>query len=507
MRSGSRHRGEAGGGWSGFPPLLATDGRIHKGDCDMTGAIFARGSCRAFKSLTWLALVGGVMALGAGAAMAQPGPPRNLKVSVTGADMATLTWDAPSGGDTVHAYQYRSWDTSGEAAAWATDNSNDNTSRTQPLTSLPSGARVRFEVRACGAGDPDPASTPASDRRKCGPAIGSTHTLMDPLAAPTTVTATPGNGQVVLTWSAVTDAVAYEYRYGTSSTVSRATWMRKTGARRVVIGDLTNAEEYTFAVRTVNAAGGVSATPTTATATPAGLPSAPRNLQLELGQVAGGAQPVTLTWDAPLNDGGATIDGYDYRKTGDSWTRVSGGGSAYSYTDSIDPEVEYVFEVRAVNATGAGPAASTDPLAGALTFTPTTQADIPATVGTALTAVMLPAASGGTGSISYMTTAPPAGLTFTAGTRTISGTPTGPAGPTAVTYTATDGATPAATASLMFNIVVAAAGTTPTTTTGTDGVISKIVVGDPKTDAPNQDDWREAGPSNRGHGRQADRHG
>ena len=50
MRSGSRHRGEAGGGWSGFPPLLATNGRIHKGDCDMrTGAIFARGSCRALK--------------------------------------------------------------------------------------------------------------------------------------------------------------------------------------------------------------------------------------------------------------------------------------------------------------------------------------------------------------------------------------------------------------------------------------------------------------------------
>ena len=70
MRSGSRHRGEAGGGWLfGFPPLLATDGRNHKGDCDMrTGAIFARGSCRALK---WMALVGMVFALGAGSAAAQ----------------------------------------------------------------------------------------------------------------------------------------------------------------------------------------------------------------------------------------------------------------------------------------------------------------------------------------------------------------------------------------------------------------------------------------------------
>ena len=71
MRSGSRHRGEAGGGWLfGFPPLLATDGRIHKGDCDMrNGAIFARGSCRALK---WMALFGVVFALGAGQAFAQP---------------------------------------------------------------------------------------------------------------------------------------------------------------------------------------------------------------------------------------------------------------------------------------------------------------------------------------------------------------------------------------------------------------------------------------------------
>ncbi len=90
MRSGSRHRGEAGGGWLfGFPPLLATDGRIHKGDCEMrTGAIFARGSCRALK---WMALVGMVFALGAVEAAAQ-------------LSNGTLTIDAPDpreGGSTT----------------------------------------------------------------------------------------------------------------------------------------------------------------------------------------------------------------------------------------------------------------------------------------------------------------------------------------------------------------------------------------------------------------------
>ena len=70
MRSGSRrHRGEAGGGGFKFPPLLATNGRIHKGDCDMrTGAIFARGSCRA---LAWVAALAAAAVIGHGEAAAQ----------------------------------------------------------------------------------------------------------------------------------------------------------------------------------------------------------------------------------------------------------------------------------------------------------------------------------------------------------------------------------------------------------------------------------------------------
>ncbi len=131
--------------------------------------------------------------------------------------------------------------------------------------------------------------------------------------------------------------------------------------------------------------------------------------------------------------------------TADWGTRLDGGTTSDSRTIR-DPD---------------GPAPT------ALTFGSATQDDISATVGTALTAVALPAASGGTGDISYTTTTLPAGLTFAAATRTISGTPTGPAGTTAVTYTATDSATPtAASVTLDFDIVVAPAGTTPPTGAG-----------------------------------------
>ena len=81
-------RGEAGGGWSGFPPLLATRGRIHKGDGDMRiGAIFARGSCRALK---WMVMLGALSVLGSAQAFAQTPMVESATYTATGTAV-TLT--------------------------------------------------------------------------------------------------------------------------------------------------------------------------------------------------------------------------------------------------------------------------------------------------------------------------------------------------------------------------------------------------------------------------------
>ncbi len=77
--------------------------------------------------------------------------------------------------------------------------------------------------------------------------------------------------------------------------------------------------------------------------------------------------------------------------------------------------------------------------------------DLSGTAGTALTAVELPAASGGSGDVAYSVSELPAGLSFDAATRTVSGTPEA-AGVTEVTYTATDSA--GATAELTFSITI-----------------------------------------------------
>ena len=77
--------------------------------------------------------------------------------------------------------------------------------------------------------------------------------------------------------------------------------------------------------------------------------------------------------------------------------------------------------------------------------------DVASTAGTAVSAMELPAASGGEGDITYSVSELPAGLTFDAATRTVSGTPEAE-GTTEVTYTATDGA--GATVTLTFSITV-----------------------------------------------------
>ena len=82
---------------------------------------------------------------------------------------------------------------------------------------------------------------------------------------------------------------------------------------------------------------------------------------------------------------------------------------------------------------------------------------------TAITDLVLPAATGGNSPLTYsLSPALPAGLTFTAATRTISGTPSAAAAEATYTYTVTDA--DGDTDTIQFSITVAASGRTITAT-------------------------------------------
>jgi endoglucanase Acf2/fibronectin type 3 domain-containing protein len=167
-------------------------------------------------------------------------------------------------------------------------------------------------------------------------------------STPTGLSATAGNAQVSLSWSASSGATSYNvYRSSTSGgegTTPIATGL--TGTNYTNTG-LTNGTKYYFTVAAVNAAG-TSAQSTEASATPQlPLPGTPTGLTA----TSGNAQ-VALTWTASSNAASYNV----YRGTtagGESATPVATGITSTSYTDTgLTNGTTYYYKVAAVNSTG-----------------------------------------------------------------------------------------------------------------------------------------------------------
>ena len=189
--------------------------------------------------------------------------------------------------------------------------------------------------------------------------------------APAGFTATAGDTEVALSWSAPTNTggvaiTHYQYRYVAGTTVPLSTDWRevpdsdndgsRADERRVTVTGLVNGTQYAFEVRAVNSVGeGLEAV---ATATPAENSDQP-NVVLELrAQTGDGA--VTLEWGAPaLSGSGGNIVRYEYRyaagsavPANSSWDSVEASRYPFVYFSGLENGRRYAFEVRAVNSNG-----------------------------------------------------------------------------------------------------------------------------------------------------------
>ena len=149
----------------------------------------------------------------------------------------------------------------------------------------------------------------------------------------------------------------YEVRHARGSTVPSGTAWGDVGLVLAhTVASLTNARQYTFEVRAVNAANRAGP-PARVQATPeenADAPSAVRNLRAVVG-----ATEVRLYWNTPVRQGDSRISRYEVRKfqgstipAGARWVRLAhytGNGAGFL---DLDNGEEYTFEVRAVNASG-----------------------------------------------------------------------------------------------------------------------------------------------------------
>lgn len=189
-----------------------------------------------------------------------PGKPVGL-TAAAGDTQVTLNWTSPTDGGPVDGYAYRQSEDEGNTwGPWHNMTASDANTTDFAVTGLTNGKTYTFEIIAHNDGGDSDLSDQASARP------------VPPLPnAPSNLTATAGEAEVVLNWEAPSTGGpidGYQYR---QSTDGGSTWSNWTGATN---GDtsftatpLSFEQQYTFEVRSANLAGESDAS-NQATATP-----------------------------------------------------------------------------------------------------------------------------------------------------------------------------------------------------------------------------------------------
>ena len=247
----------------------------------------------------------------------------------------TVSWNSSTGATSYNIYYATSPGVTKAGAKVA------NATSPYDVTGLTNGTTYYFVVTAVNsAGESD-----VSAEKSAIPTSGT------PIpAAPKGTSATAGNTQVTMTWTASTDATSYNIYYSTTAGVTKTNGIKVANAvsPHVVTG-LTNGTTYYFVVTAVNAAGESdvsaerSAIPTSGTQ----LPAAPKGTSA----TAGNTQ-VTMTWTASTDATSYNI----YYSTTAGVTKTNG----IKVANAVSPHVvtgltngaTYYFVVTAVNAAG-----------------------------------------------------------------------------------------------------------------------------------------------------------
>ncbi|MFN8167405.1 MAG: hypothetical protein U0S36_01330 [Candidatus Nanopelagicales bacterium] len=244
---------------------------------------------------------------------AAPGAPTGL-TGQAGDQQAVLTWTAVGGASGYKVYRGTTYVTTVASPAYT-------------ATGLTNGTAYSFYVTAVVSGvESAPSATVSVTPYVAQPAI------------PTGLVATPGNAQVVLSWSAALNASSYRvYRGATLVGSPTGTTFTDTG--------LVNGTAYSWTVVAVNGSAS-SAASSAVTATPlAPAPGAPTGLS-----VAPGNASAVLTWTA-------TPTATSYRVY--RGATLVGSPTSPTYTDTgLVNGTAYSWTVVAVNQTTPGPAST-----------------------------------------------------------------------------------------------------------------------------------------------------
>ncbi|MHB8910895.1 MAG: fibronectin type III domain-containing protein [Syntrophales bacterium] len=217
-----------------------------------------------------------------------------------GNGQVTISWTAVSGATSYNIY----WSTtSGVTPANGTKIANATSPYVQ--SGLTNGVTYYYIVTAAdNAGE----STPS-------PEVSAMPSVTPAPAAPTDVTATPGNGQVTIAWTAVSGATSYNIYWSTTSGVAPANGTKITGATSPYTqSGLINDTTYYYVVTAVDGNG--ESTPSSQVSA---MPSIAPFIRATVLSVTGGINPfgslqqvnvcIDSTCNTALPDAAVTING------------------------------------------------------------------------------------------------------------------------------------------------------------------------------------------------------
>ena len=194
-----------------------------------------------------------------------------------------------------------------------------------------------------------------------------------PPDAPTAVVATRGDTQLSVAFSAPAfngglDITTYQYALSTDSYATWTTRSTGTTASPLVITGLVNGTSYQVKLRAVNALGAGAASDASTAVTPATIPGTPTSPS-----ISSGSQSISVSWGAPVSDGGDPPLTYTVETQKNSEAYVNRGTQTSPYVLSgLENGATYRARITANNTVGssATPAVTGDTVPSAVPGAP-----------------------------------------------------------------------------------------------------------------------------------------
>jgi len=267
-----------------------------------------------------------------------PGAPTAVH-GTSGDSQVALAWTAPAFKGSAAISDYWVQYSTNSGTTWNTFTHLSSPTAAAAVAGLTNGTAYLFRVAALSS-----AGTGTSS------AVSSPITPVGVPGAPTGVSASPGNAKATVSWIAPASNGGLAITgYTVASSPGNKTCTTN-GALTCDVTGLTNGTAYLFTVTATNNLGASGPSVTSSAVTPQVLavPGAPTVVSATAGDAK-----ATVSWAAPVSDGGSAVTGYTVTSNPGDQTCTTGGALTCDVT-GLTNGTSYSFTVAAGNSVGVG---------------------------------------------------------------------------------------------------------------------------------------------------------